>query len=85
VNDNPGNVQPHKCAKEECTKTYMDHHWGTKEAQREGWFMQRNGDSWCPDHVPDWVEAWREKKRNQEPKPRRTTKNIIETFKDLPK
>jgi NTP pyrophosphatase (non-canonical NTP hydrolase) len=32
-----------------------------KRAQTAGWFMQRNGDHWCPEHVPDWVEGWRER------------------------
>lgn len=63
---NPGNVQPQKCTKEECPKTYMPHHWGTKEAGRAGWFLQRNGDAWCPDHTPDWVDEWRAKKKAKE-------------------
>lgn len=50
------------CAKEECPKFFQNHEWGNKQAQREGWFMQRNGDAWCPDHNPDWVAEWRAKR-----------------------
>jgi hypothetical protein len=53
----------HSCSKEECPKFFPNHKWGYQQAQREGWFMQRNGDAWCPDHNPDWVAEWRAKKR----------------------
>lgn len=53
------------CAKNECAKTFSDHEWGNKKAQREGWFMQRNGLAWCPDHTPDWVAEWRAKKQKE--------------------
>jgi hypothetical protein len=52
-------TKPKKCAAPKCAATYIPHNWGTRKAQREGWFMQKNGDSWCPKHVPEWVEAWR--------------------------
>lgn len=63
---NHGNVQPKKCSKEECSKTFTPHLWGTREAQRAGWFLQRNGDAWCPEHNPDWVAAWRAKRNGEE-------------------
>lgn len=53
------------CSYEGCTETYKDHEWGHKKAQREGWFLQMNGDSWCPDHNPPWVKEWRNKKRRE--------------------
>lgn len=49
------------CSKENCPKTYIPDEWGTKRANREGWFLQRNGDAWCPDHNPEWVAEWRAK------------------------
>jgi hypothetical protein len=55
-------IKPTKCSKEECQKSYIRDHWGTKQANREGWFLQRNGDAWCPDHNPDWVAEWRAKR-----------------------
>jgi len=47
------------CAAPDCAASFTDHNWGKKQADREGWFMQKDGTSWCPDHVPEWVEAWR--------------------------
>ncbi len=47
------------CSASDCDATYKDHHWGHKAAQREGWFIQKDGASWCPSHVPEWVELWR--------------------------
>jgi hypothetical protein len=35
------------------------HHWGQQKAQNEGWFFQKNGDTFCPEHVPAWVGPWR--------------------------
>lgn len=32
-------------------------------ATREGWFITREGIAHCPAHIPDWVPAWRERKR----------------------
>lgn len=61
----PHSVQPKKCSKKSCTNTYTPHHWGTKQAGREGWFMQRNGVAWCPKHIPDWVAEWRKKKAEE--------------------
>ena len=47
----------HTC--NECDAQCKSDHWNTKKAQREGWFFMRNGDVFCPLHVPDWVEEWR--------------------------
>jgi hypothetical protein len=27
----------------------------------EGWFQKKDGDAWCPDHIPEWVAKWRAK------------------------
>ena len=58
-------VRDKGCSQDGCTATYKDHEWGHKKAQREGWFLQLNGDSWCPDHNPPWVKEWRNKKRRE--------------------
>lgn len=47
------------CAKKGCKASFKDHHWGAVEATDKGWFHQRNGDSWCPEHHPEWVAEWR--------------------------
>lgn len=28
----------------------------------DGWFHKKDGDSWCPEHIPAWVAAWRAKR-----------------------
>lgn len=48
------------CADPGCEAEIKDHAWGRIKA--DGWFQQRNGDVWCPDHIPDWVEAWRRRR-----------------------
>lgn len=52
----------HHCAEPGCTAAHKSDRWNNSKAQKLGWFMQRNGDSWCPDHVPEWVAQWREEK-----------------------
>lgn len=51
-----------RCNASECESEHPAHHWGNKRAETEGWFHQRNGDAWCPQHVPAWVPAWRAKR-----------------------
>jgi hypothetical protein len=63
------------CVVDECESTYADHKWGRINASKAGWFFQNSGESWCPEHVPEWVEAWREKaanKRTARPDPNAT-------------
>lgn len=36
--------------------------WNIMQAGKAGWFFQRNGDAYCPEHVPEWVEEWRRSK-----------------------
>jgi hypothetical protein len=49
-----------KCS--QCERTAKGHHWGNIQAQSEGWFIQRDGTAFCPDHVPYWVDSWRARK-----------------------
>lgn len=48
-----------RCSETGCTATYRDHRWGHSAAAACGWFFQRSGEAWCPEHNPPWVEAWR--------------------------
>lgn len=48
------------CSHSGCTNTYRPHRWG-KIKTHPDWFHQKDGTSWCPDHHPEWVAAWREK------------------------
>lgn len=53
------------CHEEECTESFTDTgRWAPERAAASGWFCQRNGAVWCPDHTPEWVAAWRKKKEN---------------------
>lgn len=49
------------CAAEGCTNKYANHRWGKTKA--DDWFHQKDGTSWCPNHIPDWVAGWRASKR----------------------
>lgn len=56
-------VEPQQCSHDGCTDSYVPHHWGAKQAERLGWFIQKNGDAWCPKHIPNWVAKWRAQKQ----------------------
>lgn len=47
------------CAFITCICSFPDHRWGAIRAFNEGWFVEKNGTAWCPDHVPEWVADWR--------------------------
>lgn len=47
------------CSEPGCEVKIKNHYWG--RVKSNGWFHQKSGESWCPAHVPDWVEAWRAK------------------------
>lgn len=52
------------CSEPECPNSIRGHRWGQIKA--EGWFFSKDGVTrYCPDHIPDWVEAWREKQRKK--------------------
>ena len=50
-----------QCSQGGCEQSVKGHAWGKIKA--EGWFFQMNGDSWCPEHHPEWVAEWRRNKR----------------------
>lgn len=60
----PGHKTAEKtCAQNGCDESYQEHRWGAIKAHDAGWFTQKDGTAWCPQHVPDWVPAWRERQR----------------------
>jgi hypothetical protein len=54
------------CKASGCKNDFFPDKWGAMEAQRLGWFLQKNGDSWCPEHIPDWVAEWRARRVKKE-------------------
>lgn len=54
---------PVYCAMREslgCPASHPSGRWGSQKAANEGWFASRQDElSYCPEHVPDWVPAWR--------------------------
>lgn len=54
-----------ECCFTYCTATIKSHRWAQIRASDHGWFFGRNGDVFCPEHVPDWVAAWRERRKAQ--------------------
>lgn len=55
------------CAHEGCPASgHKNHYWGRVRAHDEGWFIQKDGTAWCPDHTPEWVAEWRAKKATKD-------------------
>lgn len=55
------------CKNEECTESFdSGSRWDDQRASNLGWFFQRNGDVWCPEHTPDWVAEWRARKNKKD-------------------
>jgi hypothetical protein len=55
-----------ECAEEGCSEFFASHRWGATLAHGDGWLIQKNGDSWCPDHLPAWVAKWRAKNKRKD-------------------
>ena len=53
------------CEEDGCERGFKAHHWGSIKATSEGWFQQKDGTVWCPDHVPAWVAQWRARKTEE--------------------
>lgn len=50
------------CAIPNCPAKIKDHAWG--HIQASDWFFSQKEDrAFCPDHIPEWVEAWRARKK----------------------
>lgn len=52
-------IESKPCNVTECPRTYVPHRWGAIKAHADGWFIQKDGTAWCPDHPPAWLKAWR--------------------------
>jgi hypothetical protein len=54
---------PVYCARREdlgCQASHPGSRWDSMKADKAGWFHSRAEEcAWCPEHVPDWVPAWR--------------------------
>lgn len=48
-----------QCRHETCEAEFKDHRWGRIKAHDAGWFEQKDGTAWCPEHNPPWVAEWR--------------------------
>lgn len=48
---------------EGCDAKLENHYWGKVKA--EDWFFTRAGEAYCPNHVPEWVAGWRERKKKR--------------------
>lgn len=58
-----------KCSQEGCEETVPQGNaervgmWHKMRASAElGWFFEKSGKAWCPNHNPDWVEGWRKRR-----------------------
>lgn len=51
------------CAQPDCEAWIRNHAW---DKIKKGWFFLKNGEAFCPDHIPSWVAAWRAKKARKE-------------------
>lgn len=61
------NPQMIDCSEPECDQSIRDHYWSKVRAGDRGWFFQKSGESWCPDHNPPWVAEWRANKSSKFP------------------
>jgi hypothetical protein len=56
-----GYKDPVQCRHKGCKEETDSSRFGRIRATAAGWFFQKNGDCWCPRHVPEWVVEWRER------------------------
>ena len=54
------------CSVDGCTATFTHHYWGAVKAHDAGWFSQKDGTVYCPEHTPDWVAGWRATRNSKE-------------------
>lgn len=52
---------PTTCAHPGCETNHPSSRFDDSKAVSEGWFHQRDGTAWCPEHLPEWVAEWRAK------------------------
>jgi hypothetical protein len=46
------------CSHDGCSNGTKVNRWAKIRAQDEGWYFQRNGSLWCPEHRPSFAPAW---------------------------
>lgn len=57
------NTPDYVCAEPGCNASFPSTYaYAEIKAHKDGWFSQWNGDRWCPEHLPDWLEEWRANK-----------------------
>lgn len=49
-----------RCSYEDCSESLKGDSWSRIKSN---WFFQKNGQNWCPNHTPEWVTEWRERKK----------------------
>jgi hypothetical protein len=54
------------CKEKSCQEFFNSSRFDAIRAKEAGWFEQKNGDVWCPAHIPDWVAGWRASKKKQD-------------------
>lgn len=60
-----------------CAATYPGSGHAAQRASEEGWFHSRQDDaSYCPEHVPDWVPAWRASRASR--------RKVVKTYARMP-
>lgn len=53
-----------ECNGPDCMNRLKNHRWAKTKAI--DWFFMASADqAFCPDHIPDWVEAWRKSKEKK--------------------
>jgi len=52
-----------RCIEPGCHAEIQDNYWSKVKS---GWFQTRDGRSWCPVHIPEWVEEWRKNKETKD-------------------
>lgn len=52
-----------RCVADGCTATFPGSKWDSIRAGDTGWFFTKVGDAYCPEHVPEWVPAWRARQK----------------------
>lgn len=45
------------CSDRSCEATIKNHRWGKIKA--DGWLFLKNGEAFCPLHIPSWYKQWK--------------------------
>jgi hypothetical protein len=62
-------VEMRPCFVQPCNDAYQNDKWSKIRAAQAGWFFPKYGDiGFCPNHLPEWVPAWRERQKEKKGK-----------------